>query len=572
ICAMILFMIIDQIKKNIQSVLHTIDSKIDVDITLETPSNNQFGDYSTPIALQLSKQLKKNPLEIAQSIIDALPKIDHIEKMEIMKPGFINFWINNTYLIQETNKILNNSISYPEFHLGKEKKIIVEFAHPNTLKLFHIGHLRNISTGESIVRILETVGNKVIRTNYQGDVGLHIAKCLYDILKHKEDLNKLTTINEKITFIGKMYSEGTKAYETDEEAKKKVIEINGMIYQRNPEIMPLWEETRNWSLKYFDVIYKRLYSHFDRLFFESELYEKGVEIVHAAVKNGILEKSQNAIIFNGKKYGLDTRVFINSLGYPTYEGKELALAEKEFSEFGEVDKCIHVVTPEQTSFFKVTFKVEELLNEKKFKNKQYHLVYEWVNLKEGKMSSREGNIISADWLIDEAKKSILELFKCTEEVAETLAIASVKYSILKNGVSNAIAFDFKESISLEGNSAPYLIYTYVRTQSILRKSESNIKDPSKISLKDCSLEEMNIIRTLYRYPFIVEKAASNFSPNYIATYLFELAQQFNLFYQKYPILKGEKEITDRRLYLTKITGIILTKGLDLLGIKTVEKM
>ncbi|MDO8609158.1 MAG: arginine--tRNA ligase, partial [bacterium] len=135
-------MIVDQIKKNIQSVLQTIDNKIDVNITLETPSNNQFGDYSTPIALQLSKQLKKNPLEIAQSIIDTLPKIDCIEKVEIVKPGFINFWISNTYLIQETNKILNNSISYPEFHLGKEKKIIVEFAHPNTLKLFHIGHLR----------------------------------------------------------------------------------------------------------------------------------------------------------------------------------------------------------------------------------------------------------------------------------------------------------------------------------------------------------------------------------------------------------------------------------------------
>lgn len=560
-------MIKDDLVKNLKAAVEKLDPAY-VASDLEHPVNSEHGDYSTSIALKLSKQLKKNPLEIAKMIVDSLPKVGFIEKVEIIKPGFINFWLSNEYLLKQMLEIVQDRFNFPSFHLGKNKKIMVEYAHPNTHKLFHIGHLRNITTGESIARILEASGNKVIRSNYQGDVGLHIAKCLFQVQKSKIKIQSLESLKEKIDFIGKMYTEGTKAYEENERVKKEIIEINGKIYNKDPETMALWKETREWSLEYFNEVYKRVYTHFDRCFFESELPEQGLKIADQGLKKGILEKSEGAIVFNGKKYGLDTRVFINSLGYPTYEGKELALAGKEFSEFGELDKCIHVVTPEQTSFFKVTFKVEELIDAKKYKDKQYHLIYEWVNLKEGKMSSRAGNIVEGTWLIDEAKKKIIELFKCSEDVAEVLAVASVKYSFLKNGVSNPIAFDFKESVSLEGNSGPYLLYTYVRTQSILKKEK-----PSKTThVPKLSKEEENILHLLYQFSSVVEKAAQNFSPNYIATYLFELAQRFNLFYQKYPVLKAGKEMKDFRLLLTQTTGEVLKKGLDLLGIKTVEKM
>lgn len=532
-----------------------------IHVDLEHPINPDHGDYSTSIALKLTKELKKNPLEIAQIVVSKLSKNPFIEKIEVVKPGFINFRLSNEYLLKEMREMESKQYK-------KNKKIMVEYAHPNTHKLFHIGHLRNIATGESIVRILEAVGNKVIRVNYQGDVGLHIAKCLYGIRKSQVKLENLKTLAEKVSFIGKTYTQGTKAYEEDENAKKEIIEMNRLIYNKDPKITSLWKETRQWSLDYFNEIYKRVYTHFDRFYFESELPERGIEMVNIALKKGILKKSEGAIVFDGKQYGLDTRVFINSLGFPTYEGKELALAEKEFSEFSNLDTCIHVVTPEQTSFFKVTFKVEELLDEKKYKNKQYHLVYEWVNLKEGKMSSREGNIIEAGWLIDEAKKKIIKLFKCSEDVAEILAVASVKYSFLKNGVSHPIAFDFNESVSLEGNSAPYLLYTFVRTQSILKKEK-----PPKIDIvQGISRDEEKILHLIHQFNSVVEKAAHNFSPNYIATYLFELAQEFNLFYQKYPVLKAEKKIKSFRLVLTQKTGEIIKKGLDLLGIKTVEKM
>ncbi len=575
-------MIKEEILKNLQEVLKKIGVK-NPDINLDHPSNTDFGDYSTSVALKLTRIFKKNPFEIAENIVKNLSKNSNIKKVEIIKPGFINFWISDKFLISNLDNLLGKEhIDYPKYHLGKNKKIMVEFAHPNTHKLFHIGHLRNISTGESVVRILESVGNKLIRSNYEGDVGMHIAKCLFGILNSKSDIHKLNNLQAKIEFIGKMYSAGTKSYEDDPKAKAEILKINKMIYDRDPKIMPLWTETRQWSLEYFNENYKRFYSHFDRCYFESEFYERGIEIVGEALKKGILEKSQGAIIFNGNKYGIDTRVFVNSLGLPTYEGKEPALAEKEFSDFGELDKVIHVVTPEQTSFFKVTFKVEELIDEKKYKNKQYHLIYEWVKLKAGKMSSREGNIIEANWLIDEVKKKILKKFKCDEKTAEILAVASAKYSFLKNGTQTIIHFDIDESIAVDGNSAPYLIYTYVRTKSVLNKDRHSGNPPaggdSRIgfwtSQNDIRLntDELNVLRILNQFPEIVQQAAKEFAPNLIANYLYELAQKYNYFYQKNKILESEEKTKQFRLLLTQAVGKVIKEGLYLLGIKTVERM
>ena len=275
---------------------------------------------------------------------------------------------------------------------------------------------------------------------------------------------------------------------------------------------------------------------------------------------------------------MDTRVFINSLGYPTYQGKELALAEKEFSDFGELDKIIHTVTPEQTSFFKVTFKVEELIDEKKYKGKQLHLAYEWVKLKAGKMSSREGNIIEANWLIDEVKKKIAEKFKCNEETTEILAVASVKYSFLKNGTQTIIHFDIDESIAVDGNSAPYLIYTYVRCQSVLNKSDFNNETRLRLSgfdgqaIKQLNNDESNVLRLINQFPEIVQQSAIQLSPNLIANYLYDLAQKYNYFYQKNKILESDEKIKQFRLMLTAATGKVIKEGLYLLGIKTVDKM
>ncbi|MEK7597520.1 MAG: arginine--tRNA ligase [Patescibacteria group bacterium] len=587
-------MIKDEIIKGLKKSFKKIVSYSPKDISLEKPSNSNFGDYSSNIAMIEYRNfaidthshvpgnkpginwvnIGNNPFELATNLVKEL-QLDStlVSKIEVVKPGFINFWISDEFLVSNVSDLLKKEkFDYPKYHFGKNKKIMVEFAHPNTHKLFHIGHLRNISTGESVVRILEAVGNKVIRGNYQGDVGLHIAKCLYGIRNSQFDINKLNNLQERIEFIGKMYSVGTKAYEDDENAKQEIIKINKMIYERDPEIMPLWTETRQWSLDYFNENYKRFYSHFDRLYFESEIHQRGLEISKEILKKGILEKSQGAIVFNGKKYGLDTRVFVNSLGFPTYEGKELALAEKEFSDFGDLDKIIHTVTPEQTSFFKVTFKIEELIDEKKYKNKQYHLAYEWVKLKAGKMSSREGNVIEANWLIDEVKKKISEKFKCDEQTTEILAVASVKYSFLKNGTQTIIHFDIDESIAVDGNSAPYLIYTYVRCQSVLKKASNYLTRTYDIDKLNFNLDELGVLRLINQFPEIVQQAALQLSPNLIANYLYDLAQKYNYFYQKNKILESEEKTKLFRLMLTQATGKVIKEGLYLLGIKTVEKM
>ena len=262
-------MIKDKILKNLKEVLNKLNIK-DVDVSLEKPANSDFGDYSSSLPLKLTKQLKKNPMMIAEEIKSNFPKNDLLEKIEIVKPGFINFWISTVQLINRLTEVLEKDFTFSEYYLGKNKKLMVEFAHPNTHKLFHIGHLRNISTGESVVRILEAVGNKVIRSNYEGDVGMHIAKCLYGLKYSKININKLKTLQEKIELIGKMYSSGTKAYDDDPKAKTKILKINKMIYERDPKVMPLWTETRQWSLDYFSENYKRFYSLFDRLYFESE--------------------------------------------------------------------------------------------------------------------------------------------------------------------------------------------------------------------------------------------------------------------------------------------------------------
>jgi arginyl-tRNA synthetase len=560
------------IKEEIQKILQQAAKQAGVhtEVTLDIPTQKEYGDYATSVALKSVKELKKAPFLIAEDIVKHIEKKGIIRDVKVIKPGFINLWIDPAAFVTAAEDLANGKFTVEPAHLGPEKKVMVEFAHPNTHKLFHIGHLRNIATGESVVRLLEAAGNKVIRSNYQGDVGLHIAKTLYSIRKDKTDLASLKTLTEKIKLLGAAYAKGQQEYDEVPGAKDEIHNINKMIYEKDPAIVDLWTETVKWSLEYFNEIYKRVYSTFDRCYFESEMYKRGTEIVHDLLSKGILKKSEGAVVFDGTDYGTDTRVFINSLGFPTYEGKELALAEKEFADFGTLDRNIHVVTPEQTSFFQVTFKVEELIDPAKYKGKQYHLAYNWVKLKSGKMSSRTGNVIEGTWLIDEAKGILLERFKIDEETAEILAVAAVKYSFLKVSTSMEIYFDFEESITLEGNSAPYLNYTYVRTRSVLGKEQAD----AAVSLDGVELndEDRMLAKKLYMFPGVVHEAAQKLSPNIVATYLFELSQDFNLLYQKNPILKAEGTVKALRLMLTKATGNTIHEGLRLLGIKTVQKM
>ncbi len=560
----------ETIKKKLEKII-TEKFNFQLEANVLPSPNESFGDYTTNIAFLLAKKVKKKPQEIFQIIVNSFSD-KQIKKIDFVN-GFINFWLEEKVFVKKLIKVKNNQLTPIFLFFGSNKKIVIEYAQPNTHKLFHIGHLRNITYGESLARIFESLGNNVVRTNYQGDVGLHIAKTLYAILNNLSLFEKIknnSSLNKKIDFIGQMYSQGNRDYE-DEEKKKEIIKINQMIYEKDNKILPLWEETRKWSLDYFEKIYQRVDTHFDRLYFESEMAKRGLELCYQALKNKILKKSQGAIVFDGRPYQLHTRVFVNSLGYPTYEGKELALAEKEFSNFGEIDRCFHLTTPEQKSFFEITFKVEELLNNK-IAGKQVHLTYEWVNLKTGKMSSREGNIVEANWLIDQIKEKILSSYKIDKVTAENIAIASIKYSFLKISPHSPIDFDIDESINLEGNSGPYLLYTYVRCQSIIKKINPE-KAPQDFSIKWSKLnqEEINLMRHLFLFEEIIYQAGEKFAPNLVTEYLYQLAKKFNLFYQKHQVIKAESN-RGLRILITETTAKIIKKGLFLLGIKAVEKM
>ena len=594
-------MVKEKVLKDLQKAIKELGYETS-DIVLSIPKNSSFGDYSTNVALQLSKvegdnakqslatSAKQNPIEIANQILEKLGNPDYLEKIEIAGNGFLNFFVKAEVLMENLFKNLDKK--------SNGKKVMVEYAHPNTHKAFHIGHLRNISTGESVVRLMEAAGYEVVRANYEGDVGMHIAKAIYALLhldSFNEEVKKIEGVWARVELLGKAYAAGSKAFEEDEEAQKAIKDINFLVYasaQRfaaekgaEPsstdylkfvtgrkgeidEVFNLWKETRQWSLDYFETIYKRVYTHYDRYYFESECLA-GVDIAREVVKEGILEESEGAVIFKGEKYGLDTRVFVNSLGLPTYEAKELSLALKQFSEFGELDKIIHVVGPEQASFFKVAFKVEELLDSK-IKNKQYHLVYGWVKLKTGKMSSRTGEVVLGEWLLDEAKTEIKKQFpEMDEETAEKVAVGAVKFSMLKFSTSSEISFSFEDSISLEGDSGPYVQYTYARTQSVLKSSDFDPKTVTKVDTLE--VEERALLQQIEYFDETVKQATANFSPNVVAEYLLDLARAFNLFYQKHRIIKGEEK-KDFRLSLTNAVASVLKNGLYLLGIEAPERM
>ncbi len=584
-----------------------------VDITISHPKEDEFGDLTSTVAFEVAKIVKISPQKAADSIFQGLKKRKRslakigVDEIEFKAPAFINFWLGQDHFVSHLQRLLDNpkdigenTISYDKqqqilSYLSKniklnqltpEKqqkiKVIMEYCHPNTHKEFHIGHLRNIIIAESLIRLLESLGFEIIRVNYQGDVGMHIAKCLYGILRSsnfKAQMSKLKGKEERVEFLGKAYVEGNKAFESDPKVKQEILEINKKIYAKDPQVYELWQQTRQWSLDYFGQIYKRLGSHYDRYYFESEVYQAGKKIVEENIKNTIFVKSDNAVIFPGEKYGLHNRVFITGEGNPTYEAKDMGLGVLQFKEYSP-DLIIHIVGPEQAGYFQVVFKaLEKVLPQSA--GREFHFIYGWVSLKEGKMSSRQGNVVTARWLLDEAKKKALEVLKASvttkstpgvdsEEISEKVSLAAVKYSFLKFSAKSNIAFDLAQSVSLEGDCGPYILYTYARIKSVLRKVNNN--PSSSFGEVGVNEEEKKLLRVIYRFDATVFQAGSILGPNILCAYLYELCAIFNLFYTNNQILKAPESSYNFRLALSLATAQVIKKGLYFLGIETLERM
>lgn len=513
-------------------------------LRLEHPADLNLGDYSCHLASPKGESGRHSE-ELAVKINQNKP--DWLERVEVVG-DFVNFYLSPKFFSESVSEIVKEKENYGRSQKLAGQKTIVEYTDPNPFKEFHIGHLMTNVLGEAVARLVESQDAEVKRACYQGDVGMHVAKAVWGLRK----LNP-PALNAKI--LGQAYALGA-----TEGVEEEVKELNKKIYDRSdPEINRIYDEGRKISLDYFETIYEKLGTKFDFYFFESKTGEFGKKVVEEGLSKGIFEKSDGAVIFKGdEKEGLHTRVFINSEGLPTYEAKELGLAKIKYDTY-LYDQSVVVTGNEINAYFKVLLKVMSLIYPE-LAVKTKHLSHGMLRLPTGKMSSRTGDVITAESLLATIRE------KLGERESDEIAIGAIKYSILRQSPGKDIIFDFDKSLSFEGDSGPYLQYTCVRAKSVLEKANrGEALRESKASPQVSAVE-----RLLYRFPEIVERSVADYAPNYLVTYLTELASAFNAYYAQNKIIGSEEETY--RLALTTAVAQVLENGLNLLGIKVPEKM
>lgn len=554
-----------------------------VKIGLERPQDSTHGDWSTNLAMQLASRLKRSPRQVAEEIVSKFDlNIDStlykvgLSSVDVAGPGFINFKFANEYFV---NQLASEKSLLEQIKTTTPQRIMVEFGHPNTHKLPHIGHFYSYVAGNSIAALLEARGHDLFRVNYQGDIGPHVAKCIYGWQEKGRQIPD--TLIEKVRHLQECYQFGATAYEEDPEAKEKITEINREIYKDDSAIKADWELTRQWSLDYYLQFEKRIGVDQKIHYLESALWKKGMKIVRSKIGE-VFEESDGAVIFPGEKYGLHNRVFITRYNTATYECKEVGLNQQKMQDWA-YDLTIIPTASEQNGYFDVVIEaISRAIPE--LKDKIEHIGFGMVSLSTGKMSSRSGKILSAPDLLEAIENRVAEVVANREglndaekqEIVSKVSQAAVKYSFLKGNILQNMSFDLEESISFEGNSGPYLQYTYARIKSVLRQSpESKGSDLSAVELLKLLTQdsELALIKWLERFAETVVNAADSRSPHLISTYNFELSQYFNSFYRSHHINTAESaDLIAARRYLAEKVANTLRTGLNLLGIEVVEKM
>lgn len=552
-------MIGGEIRKTIEEALAELGLP-SADFALEHPSDLAHGDYAANVALVLAKLENKNPGELAEQIVSKIDetKPEWLDKTAVAGPGFINFYLSADFLTDSLTEVIERGESYGQGEHAKGMKTLVEYTDPNPFKEFHIGHLMSNAVGESISRIIAANGAEVKRACYQGDVGMHVAKAIYGLKAGK-------SLNEAYAF-------GAQAFEADEAAKQAIQDLNKKIYERSDEaVNKLYDTGKKESLEKFEKIYQKLDTKFDLYFLESESGIFGKQVIEEN-KSVFKEGEGGAIVYAGEQDGLHTRVFINSEDLPTYEAKELGLAKIKYDQY-PYDYSVVVTGNEIKEYFKVILSaMKRVFPELAAKTR--HVTHGMLRLPSGKMSSRTGDVITAENLIAEVTAKIKSKLKESEKAGnlddktlEQVAIGAIKYSILKQDSSKDIIFDLDKSISFEGSSGPYLQYTFARTQSVLEKAKTENIQPG-LANPEAPGELEHLV---YRYPEVVARAGEFLAPHLITTYLTELAGAFNAYYANNQIVSVEL-CSAYRVALTGAVGQILANGLNLLAIATPAKM
>jgi arginyl-tRNA synthetase len=546
-----------------EAIKHAVQDLYGLDIEPElTRPEEHFGDYSTNAALQLAGRLNKPAPEIAAALLDKLESSSAIAKIETAGPGFINIFLTDTALLSSLDRQPAQTYS--------GQTIVVEYSDPNPFKVLHVGHLYTSVVGDAIANLFESAGAMVARVNFGGDVGLHVAKTMWAILRelNGESPEKLQSIQsaERPGWLAERYVEGNAAYE-DGGQKSQINELNKRIYQlveqddKTSELAQIYWTSRQWSYDYFDKFYTRIGTHFDKYYPESETAELGLKIVRENIGK-VFEESQGAIVFKGEVHNMHTRVFINSEGLPTYEAKDIGLIFTKWRDYS-FDKSVVITGNDIYEYMQVVLKAVEQIQPELAK-KTAHITHGMVKAAGGiKMSSRLGNIIRAEDVLDAAAEANR---KANQQDNPEVALGAVKYAFLKSRIGADMVFDPVESVSIQGNSGPYLQYALVRAKSILQKSSN------KHGLLDEKLEsdERSLARKIGEFGEVIEQATQELVPSHICTYLYELAQNFNRFYEKNRILGNPRE--SLRLKLVNDYVKILEKGLEFLGLQAPEKM
>lgn len=546
---------------------------IDIEPELNRPAE-QFGDYATNVAMRLAKKVNKPPREVAESLKKELGGVADIGGIEVAGPGFINIRLSDQALLDILRPALSEPDKFGSNHSLTGQTVVVEYSDPNPFKVLHAGHLYTSVVGDAIANLYEAAGAKVHRVNFGGDVGLHVAKTMWAILKeldgeHPERLSEIPE-EKHADWLTARYIEGNNAYEDDPAAKHAINDLNQRVYQfhakddKDAPIAQIYWITRQWSYDYFEVFYKRIGSRFEKFYPESQVAGLGLETVKKHIGRVFVE-SEGAIVFKGEDYGLHTRVFITQDGLPTYEAKDIGLIMQKYQDF-RFDKSVVITGNEQQQYMSVVLKaVEQFAPE--LAKASAHLTHGMVRLGQGeKMSSRKGNILRAEDVLnaaDEANKA------ATGKQDPQVALGAVKYAFLKQRTGGDIIYDPAESVSLTGHSGPYLQYALVRAKSIRRKAPGDLKPSIKEGSK-LDTAERSLARKISEYPEAVKKATDELMPHHVAIYLYELAQDFNRFYEQARIIGDDRE--QLRMGLLVAYQTVLNNGLRLLNIPIVEQM
>ena len=538
---------------------------IKVEITRPEP---QFGDFATNAALQLAKPLGRNPREIAEEIAASLRDTGNYEKVEVAGPGFINITLSGSVLlalIREEPRAIN---------MGQN--VVLEYSCPNAFKELHTGHLYQTIFGDILARLLLVSGATVHRTSFGGDVGLHVAKCLWGMRQELggEKPEKLANIPddafERSRWISRCYVIGATAYEGDEATKNDIDELNKTIYgfhdtnDHDSPLAKIYWQARQWSFDYFDAFYQTIDVVPMRYIPESSTAPIGLKVVREQLLKGNLKESEGAVVFEGdESKHLHTRVFVTSRGLPTYETKDIGVIWLEKQDY-QFDRRYLITGNDQREYMRVVFAAAETFRPE-LAGTMTHLTNGTVRFADGKkMSSRLGNVTRAVDVLDVVREKVRSLVS-DESNIEAVTLGAIKYVFAKYKLGGDIAFDINETVSLAGNSGPYLQYAHARARSVLEKSNAVFAQPAKVLPEDRAL-----VRKLGEYHEVVAHAAKSLEPHYICNYLFELAQEFNRYYENNRVIGGDLE--EHRVSLVALYADTLKAGLAILGIHAPEKL